>query len=208
MPPPSKPDVLVIASSLQPYELLSGWRPTDRTLLLSVRQAVRRGQRVHARISLPDFGVSTTITGRARTVGVRAGGSQLEIEPDSARIRALEWLVEIASGARVACQPRRPRYHASLPIVVHGLDGPTFMNTLTVSENGCGVAWTSAMPDVDVPLDVRIGAGRGVASFCAEVRWTAPTARVPAVGLQFAAGDRTTWAHILEDLKRGGALPA
>jgi hypothetical protein len=208
MPPTSKPDVLVIASSLQPYELLSGWRSTDRTLVLAVREKARRGQRVHARITLPDYGVATTITGRARTVGVRAGGSQLELEPDPARIRALEWLVEIASGARIAYQPRKPRYHASLPVVVHGLEGPTFMNTLTVSENGCGVAWTATMPDLDVPLDIRIGAGRGVASFCAEVRWTAPSARVPAVGLQFAAGDRATWAHILEDLKRSGAPPA
>lgn len=201
----TNPGVLVLDSALRPYELLSRWRSTDRTLALAVREPVLKRQRVHARISLLGLGVAATITGRARTIHRHSVGLEVVLEPDQSRLRALEWLVEVAGGARVAYQPRPPRYHASLPAVVTGLTGPVFMNTLTVSENGCGLAWTGPTPDVDVPLEIRIGAGRRVANFCGEVRWTSPTGRVPAVGLQFAAGDRATWARILEDVKRTSA---
>lgn len=196
------PAVLVVDTDLQPFELLSRWRPTDRTLALALRQRVERRQRLHVRISLVGLGVSATITGRARTIHRHAEGVEVDLEPDQARVRALEWLVEVANGAQVSYQPRPPRYHAALPAVVTGMTGPVFMNTLTVSEHGCGLAWTGPTPELDVPLEVRIGAGRRVASFCAEVCWTSQTRGIPTVGLRFAAGDRNTWAKILEELER------
>lgn len=201
------PTVLVVESTLKPSELISGWRATDRILVLSLRDRVSRGQRMHARISLAGLGVTATITGRARNIHGHSTGAQVELEPDPSRLRALEWLVEVASGASVSYQPRAARYHASLPAVVAGPTGPVFMNTLTVSEGGCGVAWSGPTPALDQPIDIRIGAGRTAASFCAEVRWTSPAARPPAVGLQFAGGDRAAWAHLLEVLRRSG-VPA
>jgi hypothetical protein len=199
---PSNAGVLVLDYALRPYELLSGWRPAARTLTLPAHQPALKGQRVHARISVLGLGVATTITGRASTV--RPVDLELELDPDETRVRALERLVEVAGGARGAYQPRAPRYRTSMPAVVYGLSGPTFMTTLTVSENGCGLAWTGSTPDIGVPLEIRLGAGRRVANFCGEVCWTAPTGRPPAVGVQFAAGDRVTWTHILDELERVG----
>lgn len=208
MSQPPSPGVLVVESALNPSELITGWRATDRILVLAVPDRVRRGQRMHARISLTGLGVAATITGRARNIHGHSTGANVELEPDPSRLRTLEWLVEVASGAPVSYQPRPVRYHASLPAVVSGRTGPIFMNTLTVSEDGCGLAWTGPTPGLDEPIDLRIGAGKSAASFCAEVRWTAPGARPPAVGLQFAAGDRTAWAQILELLRRTGVPPA
>ena len=199
---------IVLELPLRPYELIAAWRGASRTLVLVVHQQVQLQARVQVRISVLGLGVSATITGRAVGAREHPFGAEVELEPDATRARALEALVEVAQGAPVTYRNRAPRWLAALPAVVFGARGPTEMWTFAVSENGCGLAWSGPLPDVGVPMEVRLGAGRQVASFCGEVCWTAPTGRVPTVGLKFAAGDRTTWVQILAELQRAGAPPA
>jgi hypothetical protein len=205
---PSTPGVVELDLVLRPYELIAAWRPASRTLSLVIREPVSKRQRVQARISILGMGVAATITGRAKAVRSHPVGVEADVEPDELRLRAMERLVEIAGGERVAYQQRAPRLLAAVPAVIESHRGPTLMSTFSVSPGGCGLAWSGPMPDIGSPMEIRLGAGRVVASFCGEVCWTAPSGRGPTVGLQFAAGDRRTWAKILAELQRAGAPPA
>jgi hypothetical protein len=209
MAAPGNDGIVDLDLALRPYELMGAWRRETRSLLLVVREPVEKRQRIQARINLLGLGVAATITGRARAARPHPVGVELELEPDDTRLRALERLVEIACGERVApYRQRAPRLLASVPAVIFGREGPTYMATFSVSTNGCGLAWTGSLPDIGAPMDIRLGAGSQFASFCGEVCWIAPSTRAPTVGLQFAAGDRRAWAKILADLQRAGAPPA
>lgn len=209
MSPPSTATVIALDLVFRPYEFLAAWRPASRSLAVVVQQPVQRWQPVQARISVLGLGVAATITGRAASVREHPVGYEVELAPDELRVRTLERLAEVASGERVeAYKVRAPRYLAEVPAVVHGPRGPALMSTFAVSENGCGLAWSGPVPEVGVPMDIRLGTGNRMASFCGEVRWTAQAGRVPTVGVQFAAGDRAVWAEIIADLKRAGAPPA
>ncbi len=207
MPPPLNARAIAVDVSLHADELIAAWRPGARRLVLTVREPIQSRQRVAARISAVGLGVAATITGRVVTSRRSPDLYRIELEPDDTRVRALERLVSVAAGERVAYQRRAPRFLAALPAVVYGARGPTYMTTFSVSDNGCGLAWSGAMPDLGVPMEIRLGAGSQVASFCAEVCWTAPTGRAPTVGVRFAAGERSAWTRIVADLRRSGAPP-
>jgi hypothetical protein len=208
MPAPSTAAVLVDVA-LRPSELVAAWRPDSGRVLLPLRQPVVKNQRVHARIGLVGLRAAATITGRVVSALRQPGVILVELAPDDTRVEALRHLVSVASGATVEHTPRAPRLLAEVPAVVYGTQGPTYMKTFAVSRGGCGIAWTGPVPAVGTPMEIRLGAGRDVASFCAEVRWTTATrGRSPAVGLAFAAGERDAWTRMLDGLKRAGAPPA
>jgi hypothetical protein len=128
--------------------------------------------------------------------------------PDETRVRAVEGLVAAARGEPVQYQTRIPRFLAAMPAVVNGPGGPTYMTTFSVSEKGCGLAWSGPVPAVGVPMDVRLGAGRQVASFRSVVCWTAHSGRTATVGMRFVEGARNAWAMMLTDVMLSGAPPA
>jgi hypothetical protein len=92
-----------------------------------------------------------------------------------------------------------------MPAVVHGAGGPTYMTTFSVSEKGCGLAWSGPVPAVGAPIDVRLGAGTGAATLRGEVCWTAQSGRTAMVGVRFVAGARSAWAVTITDVERSGA---
>jgi hypothetical protein len=207
MPGFSTTGALTLDLALRPYELVAAWRPASRNLVLVVAEPVRVRQPVQARISVLGLGVGATILGRAAKASPHPFGVELELEPDPLRARTLERLVEVAAGARVAYQTRAPRYLAEVPAVVVGRED-TRLTTFAVSENGCGLSWSGPMPGVGTPLEIHLGSGDRVASFCGEVCWTSPPDRPATIGLRFAGGDRRTWRLIIEGLKSAGAPPA
>jgi hypothetical protein len=79
------------------------------------------------------------------------------------------------------------------------------MNTFSVSENGCGLAWSGPVPAVAVPMEVRLGAGSKVAAFRGVVCWTAQAGRTATVGVRFLDGARTAWTMMIGDVQRSGA---
>jgi hypothetical protein len=187
---------------------MAAWRPASRRLVVVVREPVQERQPVQARISVLGLGVGATILGTAVSASPHPVGVELELEPDELRMRTLERLVEVAAGARVDYQRRAPRLLAEVPAVVSHGDRALRTTTFAVSDNGCGLAWSEPMPAVGTPLEIHLGTGSQVASFCGEVCWTSPFGRAPTLGLRFAAGDRQTWGFILAELKRAGAPPA
>ncbi len=197
--------VVSVDIPLQPDELLGAWRPESRRLLLTTKEPLRLQQRVVARITAVGLNVAATVTGRVVSASRHGDLYRIELVPDDIRVRAVERLLSIARGEAVDDRARAPRFLASMPAVVYHAAGPTYMTTFSVSENGCGIAWSGAVPAIGTPMDVRIGAGAQAASFRAVVCWTAKAGRTAMVGLRFVSGEKHAWAAMLTDLKRSGA---
>lgn len=194
--------------ALRPEELVAGWRPEYRRLVLLLPAPPRLQQRLAVRLTLRGLGVAATVTGRVVSAAAAGRVHRIELVPDDARVRAVEKLVSVACGENVDYQPRAPRFLASLPAVVHGALGPTFMTTMSVSERGCSLAWTGPVPAVGAPLDLRLGAGGRTVSVRSVVAWTSQAARSVTVGLRFEPGTSPAWRSIFGDVERSGALPA
>lgn len=207
MSPTPHAGVIAVDVPFRPDELVAAWRPESRRLVLPSRESLRLQQRVAARISVGP-GTAATITGRVASASRHGSLYRIELVPDDIRLRALERLLSIARGLAVQYQPRAPRFLATMPAVVHGPLERTYMNTFSVSEKGCGLAWSGPVPAVGVPVDVRLGAGSRAAIFQSVVCWTAQAGRTPTVGLRFLSGPTNAWAMMLSDVKRSGAPPA
>ena len=208
-PPPANPGAVHVDLTVGPAELLAGWRAGSRRLALTTTEPLRREQRVAARIAIAGTRVAVTITGRVATATARDGRTSIELVPDETRVRAVERLAEVARGASVAYPPRAPRYLASLPVIVAQAAGsPMYVNTFSVSERGCGLAWSGPAPAVGASLELRIGAGRQTAMFRGVVAWTSQSGRAATVGVRFVAGATAAWATMFQEVRRSGAPPA
>jgi hypothetical protein len=199
------PGVVPLEVPLRPDEMIAAWRPESRRLLLPAKEALRLQQRVAARITVVGQGVAATITGRVVSASRHGEFYRIEFVPDDFRLRAVERLLSVARGEAVRYQTRAPRFLAAMPAIVYGPRGPTYMTTFSVSEKGCGLAWSGPVPSVGVPMDVRLGAGSLAASFRSVVCWTAQAGRSATVGVRFLAGAMSTWSVMLTDVKRSGA---
>jgi hypothetical protein len=207
MPPPPRADVPSLSLELRPEELLAAWRAGK--LHATTRDPVRRDQRVVAHVALVGTNVTVTVAGRLTSAVARDGQVRFELTPDETRVRAVERLVEIARGAVVAYPPRAPRYLAAVPAMVAAPGGGLlYMNTFSVSERGCGLAWSGPVPVVGAPMELRLGAGKQVASVRGVVCWTARSGRAATVGLKFIAGHTAAWSTMFQDVRRSGAPPA
>lgn len=208
MPPTAHAGVVAVEIPLSPDEVVASWRPESRRLLLPVREPPRLQQRMAARITAVGLGVAATVTGRVVSVSRQGGLHRVELAPDEARMRAVERLVAVARGEAVGYRARAPRFLATLPAVVQGAAGPTYMTTFSVSENGCGISWSGPAPAVGVPIDVRLGVGIKAVSFRSVVCWTAQAGRTATVGVRFVAGARNAWTAMVGEVKLSGALLA
>jgi len=210
MPPPPPAGVTVVDVPLRPDELVAAWRPESRRLVVPMQAPPRLQQRLAARLTLLGPGVAATITGRVVSASRHGTLHSVELAPDDARVAAVERLVSVARGEKVRYQQRAPRFLATVPVVVYGPGGPNFMTTFSVSENGCGVAWSgpAPVPPVGAPIDVRLGAGSKAAAFRSVVCWTAQAGRSATVGVRFLAGAKAAWTLMLGDVRRSGAPPA
>ena len=205
MHPTSGSALLSLDVRLRPEELAVAWRPESRRLVLPAKAPLRLQQKVAARITAVGLGVAATITGRVVSAGPHGDRFRIELAPDEARMRAVERLMEIARGGAVRYHPRIPRFLASLPAFVSGPRQPTYMNTFSVSENGCGLVWSGPVPAAGATMDVRLGAGNRAATFRAVVCWTSQSGRSATVGLRFVSGPQQAWSTILAERRRAGA---
>lgn len=207
MPAASAGPLVSVDLALRPEAFVAAWRADTRRLLLEASESPRVQQRLAVRITLEGLGVAATITGRVVTVSPRGGVHRFELVPDDARVRAVEKLVAVARGEAVDYRPRAPRFLATMPVVVQGTQGPTYMTTFSVSAEGCALAWSGPAPAVGAPLDVRLGAGNRPASLRGVVCWSAQTRGTVTVGVRFVAGANATWRSIVRDVEHSGALP-
>ena len=209
MSPSLHEGVVSIDLALRPDELVGAWRTDSRRLVLQTREPLRVRPRVAARITAIGRGVAATITGRVASVSRHDDVHRIEVVPDEIRLRALECLLAVARGEAVEHQPRIPRLLATIPAVVQGPAGSNYMTTFSVSENGCGLAWSGPVPAaIGSRLGIRLGAGSQAITVHGVVCWTARSGSTATVGVRFEAGARSAWASMLTQARRSGAPPA
>lgn len=209
MPSPPSPGAAHFDVPLRPSALLAAWHPTNRLLVVPVPERIPAAIRwIQLRISLVGLGAAATVTGRVAGTLIAPDASLVRVEPDAARLRALERLVAVAAaGAPVSYGAREPRVLVTVPAVVLTGAGPTYMCTVDVSANGCGLAWSGPAPAPGAQAAIRLGAGRAVAAVSCEVRWVQAVGRGSIVGMQVTGGDRDGWGRMHASLQRSGAPP-
>ena len=195
-PPPAEP------LWIEMERLAGAWTKAVGLLELKSHTPVRQGEQVRLRITSKATGLDLPLEGKASTVR-REGGAwvvSVALEHDGAAL--VDRLLAVLRGEADPLASRKPRYRLSLPAVVTSGSGKTFMNTVSVSLDGCGLAWSGPVPRTGSGLFVQLGSGSRAVSFRAMACWSRDTARGARVGVRFVGGDRTAWTEMLAQLSK------
>jgi len=187
--------------------LLEAWRPQSSHLFLGTPDAPRLGTRFAARLRLEECGLGATVLGGVGSVLRGEAGHRVEFVPDPSGVAAVRLLVAAAQGRSVRFHDRAPRLAARLPAVLRSAEVPVYMDTVSVSGDGCGLRWSGPPPEAGQPLALRIGAGPLASNLDGVVRWVASRqAAAAAVGVAFVGGAaRIGWHRWLELVAEAGA---
>jgi len=186
--------------------LLAAWRPQSGLLLLETPGAPRLGSRLAARLRLEGSGLGATVLGRVGSVLHAESGHRVEFAPDGSGVAAVRLLVSAAQGRTVRFSERAPRLAARLPAVLRSATVPRYMDTHSVSREGCRLRWSGPLPEAGEPVSLRIGAGPFAANLEGVVRWVAASQAQAAVGVALAGGAaRIGWLRWLELVQEAGA---
>jgi len=186
--------------------LLEAWRPQSSHLFLKAPGAPRLGTRIAARLRLEGSSLGATVLGRVGSVLRGEEGHRIELVPDAPGVAAVRLLVAAAQGRSVRFHHREPRLAARLPAVLRSAEVPVYMDTVSVSGDGCGLRWSGPPPEAGQPLALRIGAGPLASNLDGVVRWVASRHAAAAVGVAFVGGTaRIGWQRWLELVAEAGA---
>jgi hypothetical protein len=195
---------------LKPAEMLAAWDPEAQRLHLRAPSSVAPGDRATFCIELVGSQVLASVAGAVLGV-VRDGGSlEIELAPDGESRGAVRMLLAAARGERVPFSRRPPRYLIRLPATVSFRDTSRVLATTeSVSEGGCGLAWSGRPPEVGRVLRVRLEGGPRPAENQGAVCWSTVAPAQSLAGVQFA-GSRApaAWSAFVAAVARSGAPQA
>lgn len=192
--------------SLQPSELLAAWRPQTLRLHLAARALPRARERATLRIDLARSPVAATVVGTVVAVRQAGGRCDFEVAPDAACLPVVRKLLAAARSQAGLIAPRPPRYLVRLPATATLRDSSTVkVTTVSLSEGGCGLAWSEPPPAVGQVLRVRVGVGSLLGENRGSVCWRSSPAPEPTVGVQFAGRSPSGWSAIVAQVARSGA---
>jgi len=200
--PAATPAVEVI--SVEAWALAKAWRAAERRLVVTTQSPVGRGRRVVVNVSGVG-GVSLSLTGSVTAARATGGTCHAEIAVDEDRLPVVERILGFLAGNAEALKARAPRYKLALPAVVSSEAGHTYMNTFSVSQAGCGLAWSGPPPRQGRGVLIRLGSGTRTAAFRALIAWVRTDAKGLRVGLRFLAGEETKLTAMLGEAQRGAA---
>ena len=182
--------------------LLAAWRAEESRLLVPAAAAATAGRRV----SLEVIGVNDdplSVSGVVSTARRTQAGWELAVDVDEEGralvARVLRWL----EGGGERPRARAPRLQVSLPVVVSGSSGATYMMAYSLSRGGCGLAWSGPAPRLGDALWVRLGSGARAVSMRGMVCWTRDGQGGRRVGLRFVGGQQPELSELLARVKRG-----
>jgi hypothetical protein len=197
-PAPPQPEPLWIELD----RLAAAWSKASSRLGVRTHTLVKKGEAVRLRITSKASGLDLTMDATAASVDRDGGGWLVSAAVDADGAALVERLLAVLRGESDPIAHRKPRYRLALPAVVTSGTGKTFMNTVSVSLDGCGLAWSGPTPRTGSGLFVQIGSGSRAVSFRAMTCWSRETARGARVGVRFVGGDRTAWTEILAQLSK------
>jgi hypothetical protein len=195
-PPPAEP------LWVEMERLAGAWTKASGLLEVKAHTPVRQGELVRLRITSKATGLDLTLEGKTSTVRREGGAFVAAVALDRDGAALVERLLAVLRGEADPIAHRKPRYRISLPAVVTSGSGKTFMNTVSVSLDGCGLAWSGVVPRTGSGLFVQLGSGSRAVSFRAMTCWSRETARGARVGVRFVGGDRAAWTEMLAQISR------
>jgi len=200
-----------VAINLDVAEYLSGWRPDGGLLFLPALSDGRAGDAVVARIGLFGHPIRATLLGSilsVRRVGRPALPPGVDLKLDAVSLPAARFLALAARGEKVEFRERAPRFVVgrSLKVLRRGVTRESM--TVNVSEGGCALAWSGAVPAVGEVLSIRLGEGLfGPTDARAVVCWNSRGGSLEGcIGLRIV-GDRRAdrwWKQFTGSLSRAG----
>jgi hypothetical protein len=193
---------------LEPAQMLSAWEPRTQRLRLPGPIARRPGTRAELRIEIAGIQVLASVAGTV--TAVHHGEDEddgFELAPDAESLRAVGMLVAAAKGEPVKFARRPPRYVVRLPATVSFPDSRRVLATTeSVSEGGCGLAWSGRPPEVGQALRVRLEGGPRPAENLGTVCWSSVAPHATLTGVQFVGAHAPqAWLALVATLARGGA---
>jgi PilZ domain len=193
----------LITLRLQPAAWLSAWREETGHIHLPVSAAPKVKQAVALRVLLAGPLVGATVTGSVLDVKREEALHRIEIEPDHQSLRAVSLLTAAARGEPVNYRERPLRFMTRLPVVVACNGVVSYMTAISISEGGCALRWSGALPPVGQELELRFGMGSVPARLRGAVRWARPDP--PMVGVSFGSKGGAAWASLLAEAVKAGA---
>lgn len=186
--------------------LLAAWRPQSSHLMLDTPGAPRLGARLAARLQLEGSGLGATVLGTVGSVLHAEAGHRVEFAPDASGVAAVRLLVSAAQGRAIRFNERAPRMAARLPAVLRSARVPRYMDTHSVSREGCRLRWSGPPPEAGEPVSLRIGAGPLATNLEGIVRWVTASHVHAAVGVALVGGAaRIGWLRWLALVQEAGA---
>jgi hypothetical protein len=144
------------------------------------------------------------VVGRAVGVERLADGARVEMAPDREYLGAIRLLCSAASGEPTPFRGRQLRYLVRLPMVVNWSGGRFLTDTVSISEDGCAVRWSTRLPTKGQVLDLTITTSGQAQVLRGVVCWSDPGGRA---GLRLLPmnGARALWHSLLAEAARAGA---
>jgi len=212
---PTKRGMQSIALNLEPAQYLSGWRAETGSLFLPALSESRVGEEVAVRVGIYGQAIRATVFGKValvRRMGRPSLPPGVELSLDRASIPAARFLAMAARGEQVSFRERAPRFAATRKLTVVTAAGETFeARTLNLSEGGCSMLWSGALPQVGDVVALKLGDGIFAPSTRAIVCWNAlGGAAERSVGVRIVLKGRgaRAWKGIVAELEKNGTRAA
>jgi len=193
---------------LEPAEVLAAWDPRAQRLRCPGPTTRRPGARAEVRIEIAGSHVLANVAGTIAAVYQDEDeGDSFDLAPDAESLRAVGMLLAAARGEPVKFAPRPPRYVVRLPATVSFPDARRVLATTeSVSEGGCGLAWSGRPPEVGQALRVRLEGAPRPAENQGTVCWSSPAPHGVLTGVQFSGAHAPqAWLQLVAALAKSGA---
>lgn len=192
---------------LESSEWLGAWKPDASRLTVKTPLAPRLSDKIAVRVQLAKPSVRATVVGTVVSSSRQDEHHRVELAVEAESLDAARMLLAAAKGEPVTFRERPPRYLVKLPVLSSRGGASFYLNTLSVSANGCSLRWPGPLPTLGEAVNLRFSGSRSI-DMRGVVRWRKPASST--VGLRFveriAAAD--AWQALLERVRQSGAPPA
>ena len=204
-PPPAAQAKAAERLHLEASAIATSWRPAVGRLDLRAQVPVAKGAQVMVLVTGAGAPVELHGTVHAAAPGRQAHALEIAVDPEGKALLAR--LAAALRGEGPLPRQRAARYRVSFPVVVTGQGGAAFMAATSLSEGGCGLAWSGPPPRLGAGLLLRLGSGPRAITVRAMTCWVREAPKGVRVGLRFLhdPAARTGLTALVDEAKRSVA---
>jgi hypothetical protein len=165
------------------------------------------------RVGIFGQAIRATIFGKVsavRKVGRPALPPGVELQLDPASVPAVGFLAMAARGEPVTFRERSPRFNVERALTAVHARQAAQVTTINVSEGGCALRWSGALPLVGDVVQLELGSGFFSPAARAVVCWSLAAEGEQSLGLRVIAEGRAgkAWRNLVAEIARSGAHAA